>query len=68
MKVMAIGTLKPLLQEQRQRYLPKVVPATLPLYLDGKSALQTGKGRTDRPSQRHAGHADRFERESGAQG
>ncbi len=36
MKVMAIGTLKPLSQEQRQRYLPKEVPATLKLYLDGK--------------------------------
>jgi len=36
MKVMAIGTLKPLSQEQRQRYLPKEVPATLQLYLDGK--------------------------------
>ena len=36
MKVMAIGTLKPLSPEQRQRYLPKEVPATLQLYLDGK--------------------------------
>ena len=36
MKVMAIGTLKPLSQEQRQRYLPKEVPATPQLYLDGK--------------------------------
>ena len=36
MKVMAIGTLKPLTQEQRQRYLPTEVPATLQLYLDGK--------------------------------
>ena len=36
MKVMAIGTLKPLSQEQRQRYLPAEVPATLKLYLDGK--------------------------------
>ncbi len=36
MKVMAIGTLKPLTQEQRQRYLPAEVPATLQLYLDGK--------------------------------
>jgi hypothetical protein len=35
MKVMAIGTLKPLSQEQRQQYLPKEVPATLQLYLDG---------------------------------
>ncbi len=33
---MAIGTLKPLSQEQRQRYLPNEVPATLQLYLDGK--------------------------------
>jgi hypothetical protein len=36
MKVMAIGTLKILTQEQRQRYLPAEVPATLQLYLDGK--------------------------------
>ena len=36
MKVMAIGTLKPLSQEQRQQYLPSEVPATLQLYLDGK--------------------------------
>jgi muconolactone delta-isomerase len=36
MKVMAIGALKPLSPEQRQRYLPKEVPATLQLYLDGK--------------------------------
>ena len=36
MKVMAIGTLNPLSPEQRQRYLPKEVPATLQLYLDGK--------------------------------
>lgn len=36
MKVMAIGTLKPLTQEQRQHYLPKEVPATLQLYLDNK--------------------------------
>ena len=28
MKVMAIGTLKPLSPEQRQRYLPKEVPAS----------------------------------------
>jgi hypothetical protein len=36
MKVMAVGTLKPLSVEQRQQYLPKEVPATLQLYLDGK--------------------------------
>ena len=36
MKVMAIGTLKPLTQDQRQQYLPKEVPATLQLYLDNK--------------------------------
>jgi hypothetical protein len=36
MKVMAVGTLKPLSREQRQQYLPKEVPATLQLYLDGK--------------------------------
>ena len=32
MKVMAIGTLKPLSPERRQQYLPKEVPATLQLY------------------------------------
>jgi hypothetical protein len=36
MKVMALGTLKPLSQEQKQKYLPKEVPATLQLYLDNK--------------------------------
>jgi hypothetical protein len=36
MKVMAIGTLKPLTPKQRQKYLPAEVPATLQLYLDGK--------------------------------
>src|SRR5260370_19278998 len=36
MKVMAIGTLKPLSPEQRQNYLPREVPATLQLYLDDK--------------------------------
>jgi hypothetical protein len=36
MKVMAIGTLKPLSPEQLQQYLPNEVPATLQLYLDGK--------------------------------
>jgi hypothetical protein len=34
--VMAIGTLEPLSPEQRQRYLPDEVRATLQLYLDGK--------------------------------
>jgi hypothetical protein len=36
MKVMAIGTLKPLTPEQEKTYLPKEVPATLRLYLEGK--------------------------------
>jgi hypothetical protein len=36
MKVMAIGTLKPLTPEQRQKYLMAEVEATLQLYLDGK--------------------------------
>jgi len=36
MKIMAVGTLKALTPEQRQTYLPKEVPATLQLYLDGK--------------------------------
>ena len=45
MKVMAIGTLKPLSQEQRRRYLPAEVPATLQLYLDGK--MEQGLFRRD---------------------
>ena len=36
MKVMAIGTLKPLSPEQQKTYLPKEVPATLQIYLNGK--------------------------------
>jgi muconolactone delta-isomerase len=36
MKVMAIGTLKPMTPQQRQKYMPEEVPATLQLYLDGK--------------------------------
>lgn len=36
MKVMAIGTLKPLTPEQRQKYLQPEVLATIQLYLDGK--------------------------------
>jgi len=36
MKVMAIGTLKPLTPEQRQKYLLAEAQATLQLYLDGK--------------------------------
>ncbi|SDR30016.1 hypothetical protein SAMN05443245_4393 [Paraburkholderia fungorum] len=36
MKVMAIGTLKPLSPEQQQTYMPSEVPATLQLYLEGK--------------------------------
>jgi hypothetical protein len=37
MKVMAIGTLRqPLTPEQRQQVMPKEVPHTLQLYLDGR--------------------------------
>jgi hypothetical protein len=37
MKVMAIGTIiKPLSPEQRQQIMPKEVPDTLKLYLDGR--------------------------------
>ena len=36
MKVIAVGTLKPLSSEQRQQYMPTEVPDTLKLYLDGK--------------------------------
>jgi hypothetical protein len=35
MKVMAIGTLKPLTPEQQQTYMPEEVPATLRLTLTG---------------------------------
>jgi hypothetical protein len=33
---MAIGTLEALTPEQQKTYMPKEVPATLKLYLDGK--------------------------------
>src|SRR5882757_7163244 len=36
MKVMAIGTLQALTPEQQRTYMPKEVPATLQIYLDGK--------------------------------
>jgi len=36
MKVMAVGSINPLTPEQRQQYMPKEVPDTLRLYLDGK--------------------------------
>jgi muconolactone delta-isomerase len=36
MKVMAIGTRAALTPEQQQSLMPKEVPATLQLYLDGK--------------------------------
>jgi hypothetical protein len=36
MKVMAIGSIKPLTPEQKEKILPSEVPATLKLYLDGK--------------------------------
>ena len=36
MKIMAIGTLKPMTPEQQKTYMPKEVPATLQLYLNGK--------------------------------
>lgn len=36
MKVMAIGTLKPMTPEQMAQYMPTEVPATLQLYLDNK--------------------------------
>lgn len=36
MKLIAVGTLKPLTPAQQQTYMPTEVPATLQLYLDGK--------------------------------
>jgi hypothetical protein len=35
MKVIAVGTLKPVTPEQQQMYMPSEVPDTLKLYLDG---------------------------------
>jgi hypothetical protein len=35
-KILAIGTLNPLTEEQSSRIFPNEVPATLKLYLDGK--------------------------------
>jgi hypothetical protein len=35
-KVLAIGSLKPLTPEQMKEFLPREVPDTLQLYLDGK--------------------------------
>lgn len=35
MKHLAIGTLKPMTPAQQQEFMPKEVPATLQLYLDG---------------------------------
>ena len=36
MKVMAVGSINPLTPEQQRQYMPKEVPDTLKLYLDGK--------------------------------
>jgi hypothetical protein len=36
MKIMAIGSINPLTPEQRRQYMPKEVPDTLRLYLNGK--------------------------------
>lgn len=36
MKIMAIGTLTGMTEEQWKHYMPSEVPATLQLYLDGK--------------------------------
>jgi hypothetical protein len=36
MKIMAIGTLKPMTSAQQKTYMPREVPATLQLYLNGK--------------------------------
>ena len=36
MKILAIGALKPLSEEQSSRIFPDEVPATLKLYVDGK--------------------------------
>lgn len=47
MKIMAIGTLKALTTAQQQAFMPKEVPATLQVYLDGKIEqfwMREGKG------------------------
>jgi hypothetical protein len=48
MKVIAIGNgIKPLTPENRQQIMPREVPATLKLYLDGK--IEQFFFRTDKP-------------------
>lgn len=48
MKVLAIATIvKPLTPEERQQIMPKEVPATLKLYLDGK--IEQFWARQDQP-------------------
>ena len=48
MKVLAIGSIvKPVTLEQRQEIMPKEVPDTLKLYLDGK--IEQFWSRTDKP-------------------
>lgn len=48
MKVLAIATItKPMTQEQREHVMPKEVPDTLQLYLDG--AIEQFWYRTDKP-------------------
>jgi hypothetical protein len=48
MKFIAIGSIiKPVTPEQRQQIMPKEVPATLKLYLDG--IIEQHWSRTDRP-------------------
>jgi hypothetical protein len=48
MKVLAIANIvKPVTPEQRQEIMPKEVPATLKLYLDGK--IDQFWARTDKP-------------------
>ena len=48
MKVLAIATIvKPITQEEKQQIMPKEVPATLKLYLDGK--IEQFWARQDQP-------------------
>jgi hypothetical protein len=48
MKVLAIGSItKPVTPQQRQEIMPKEVPETLKLYLDGK--IEQFWSRSDRP-------------------
>ena len=65
MKVFAIGSAgQPLTQEQRQEIMPKEVPATLKLYLDGK--IEQFWFRDDKPGVIFLMNADSVEQATAA--